>query len=223
MYDIPYDLVPLRSNDPTSFDYINELLKSYTVNRTNECYDVAFMMAYLVFVYWLYTKIWFMSKIDIKRTEDIFTLHSYNSRFNHKNFMGAGSPNLLAELRLDERKYSRIFKRVCLKDDQVNLLKRLTDDRNTISHPNGIIICPDENELDEKLKSIGELSDTISLYYAKKYLRYYIKNFGRLGINRIRNWDGDFQLETELFAKFQLSQTDVNSMIKAKDLQLKGK
>jgi len=142
----------------------------------------------------------------------IFTLHSFDSKFDLKKFLESDSALLLHKLKLEERKYAKVFRALCLCQEDSDKLKDLIDNRNKILHPSGVIICNDEYELETMLNIQKDLSESISKFMNKKYLKLAEKDYGKISLYKIRKWETDYSLESYLFAKYQIAQIDYDSM-----------
>jgi len=208
----PYNLIPLRSNEPSTQDYLAQKILGYELFREHGCFDEAYINAHLIFIYWLYCKVWVRSKHEPKLLKNIFTLHSFDNNFRMIKFLDADSALLMHKLKLEERKYAEVFGNLCLDADDVKKLKDLIDVRNNILHPTGVIAISDELELDELLEAQDRIGDKIATGTTKSFLRLIKKPYGVPTYHRLKRWDTDLLLEQELFAKYQISQKDLDIM-----------
>jgi hypothetical protein len=186
--------------------------KSYIISRQNECFDAAYLSAYTLLIYWLYAKLWFMCTVDPERVRDLFVLHSFDSNFDQERFLIAEEPSALADLRLEDKKYSKIFSRLCLSNEGWKKLRALTDKRNKIAHPSGQIIYGDEEALESALEDMLELVESISKHFTPLYVAEYTREYTKLNYRKIKNWEKDINLEHDLVSKRQLSAVDLENL-----------
>lgn len=208
----PYSLIPLRSEESSTQSYILAKLNNYEVCYANGCYDDAYINSHIIFIYWLYSKLWAATKYNKKLLSGIFTLHSFDSKFDLNKFLESDSALLLHKLKLEERKYARVFRALCLDQEDSDKLKDLIDNRNKILHPSGVIICNDEYALETMLNVQKDLSESISKFMNNKYIKLAEKEYGKISLYNIRNWETDYNLESYLFAKYQITQIDYDSI-----------
>lgn len=206
----PYSLLPLRSSEPTTQDYLAAKVRSYEVCLENECYDDAYVNAHLIFMYWLYCKLWVVVMAEKKLADQIFALHRFDSKFDRSRFLLSQSALELHNLKLEERKYAEVFGALCLGREDVKRLKKLVDDRNNILHPSGAIIFVSHDGLEKALKVQQDLAETIALSLAEMYLTLVAMSYGSLSYRKILKWETDYALEQELFTKYHLSNIDLN-------------
>lgn len=210
----PYSLLPLRSSEPSTQAYLDAKVRSYEVCLKNECFDDAYVNAHLIFVYWLYCKLWVVVLARPRLADQIFALHSFDSKFDRAKFLLSQSALELHNLKLEERKYAEVFGALCLDRKDVKRLKDLVDDRNKILHPSGTIIFHDMEEFDKSLKKQQELAEKIAPAVAEMYIELIKESYGSLSYYKIRKWETDYDLEQELFTKYHLSTIDFNAIKK---------
>jgi len=204
----PYSLLPLRSSEPSTQDYLAAKIRSYEVCLENECYDDAYVNAHLIFMYWLYCKLWIVVRSEQKLADKIFALHSFDSRFDRGKFLVTQSALELYNLKLEERKYAEVFGALCLAREDVKKLKKLVDDRNNILHPSGTIMFNSSEELEHSLEIQEILAEKIASAIAEMYVSLLGGTYGSLSYNKMLKWEADYELEQELFTKYHLSEVD---------------
>lgn len=180
----------------------------------NECFDDAYVNAHLIFMYWLYCKLWVVVMAEQKLADQIFALHSFDSKFDRSKFLVTQSALELHNLKLEERKYAEVFGALCLDRDDVKKLKGLVDDRNKILHPSGAIIFDTHEELDYALGVQGGLAEKIASAVAEMYIELIKESHGPVSYRKILKWETDYDLEQELFTKYHLSTIDFNAIKK---------
>lgn len=208
----PYSLLPLRSSEPSTQDYLAVKVRSYEICLENECYDDAYVNAHLIFMYWLYCKLWVVVMAEQKLADQIFALHSFDSRFDRSKFLNAKSALELHNLKLEERKYAEVFGALCLDREDVGKLKKLVDDRNSILHPSGTILFDDVDRLNGALEVQKDLADKIAQSTARMYVALIGDTYGLLTYGRLLRWETDLSLESELFTKYHLSSIDLTAI-----------
>lgn len=204
-----YDLIPLRSNEPSTLDYLNSRSKTYEICLENECFDDAYVSAHIIFIYWLYCKVWALINYKPKLVNQIFALHSFDSRYDRDKFLNSASALELCGLKLEERKYAEVFGALCLSRDDVKILKNLIDVRNHILHPSGLIKYNSQSELDEIFKSQELIAKKIAEFMAPKYIDLIKNTYGKVSYYKVLRWEVDYELEQSLFTKYHLSNIDL--------------
>jgi len=208
----PYSLLPLRSSEPSTQNYLDAKMRSYEVCLENECYDDAYVNAHLIFMYWLYCKLWAVVMAEQRLADRIFALHSFDSRFDRTKFLVTQSALELHNLKLEERKYAEVFGALCLDREDVKKLKQLVDDRNKILHPSGTILFDSHEELEQPLEVQKELANKIAPATAEMYLSLIQGAYGPLSYRKVLKWEADYDLEQELFTKYHLSEVDLSAI-----------
>lgn len=208
----PYSLLPLRSSEPSTQDYLAAKIRSYEVCLENECFDDAYVNAHLIFMYWLYCKLWVVVMAEQKLADRIFALHSFDSGFDRSKFLVTRSALELYNLRLEERKYAEVFGALCLDREDVKKLKKLVDDRNNILHPSGTIIFDSYDELERSLDVQRGLAEKIAPTVAGMYITLVRKTYGPISYRKLLKWEADYDLEQELFTKYHLSDIDFSAI-----------
>ena len=209
----PFCLLPIRSSEPSTQTYLDTKLRSYEISIENECFDDAYVNAHLIFVYWLYCKLWVVILAKKNLADQIFALHSFDSKFNRSKFLSTKSALELHSLKLEERKYAEVFGALCLDRSDVTLLKKLVDDRNSILHPSGLIVCSSQIDLDARLEKQGELAKKIAEFTAPIYISLARAGYSKkLNYRNLLNWEDDYELEQALFTKYHISPMDFSAM-----------
>jgi hypothetical protein len=206
--------MPLRSSEPSTQAYLEAKLRSYEVCVENECYEDAYVNAHLLFVYWLYCKLWTVVQAEPKLVDRIFALHSFDSKFNREKFLKSESALTLHQLKLEERKYAEVFGAICLDREDVKQLKGLVDARNAILHPSGVTVVGDMETLDDKLQVQSRLASKIAAHMAPKYIKLVEPTYKRISYSKLLRWENDYDLEQRLVTKFQLADIDLKSVKK---------
>ena len=205
----PTCFLPLRSNEPSTQAYLDAKLRSYEVCIENGCYDDAYVNAHLIFMYWLYSKLWILTKHDPDLLQRIFSLHSFDSKFDRSKFINASSALDLHQLKLEERKYAEVFGAICLDRTNVKSLKELVDTRNKILHPSGVVIFNSYEELGKTLDVQVGLAQVIADHLASAYIGLVEVSINKkLTYRRLLRWETDYMLEQELFTTYHLSAID---------------
>lgn len=119
----PNGLLPLRSAYPATTEYLYTKYDNYLKCVENEMWDDAYINAHLIFVHWLYKKIWILSQSNQEKVRNIFSLHSFDSKYSVDKFLVAERAIELSQLNLEERKLANIFRQMFL-DDEDKTLKR---------------------------------------------------------------------------------------------------
>lgn len=205
----PDIFIPLRSNEPSTLDYLGAKIKTYEVCIENECFDDAYVNAHLVFIYWLYCKLWTVVNYKPKLVDQIFALHSFDSKYDRDKFLCATSALELCGLKLEERKYAEVFGALCLDRDEVKILKNFVDVRNDILHPSGLIKFNSQEELNDLLEYQIKIAAKIAQFMAPIYIELVKGTYGKISNYKMKKWETDYNLEQNLFTKYHLSNIDL--------------
>lgn len=204
----PYGLLPLRSSEPSTQSYLQTKLRSYELNLENECFEDAYVNAHLIFIYWLYLKLWVVVTSNPKLADQIFALHSFDSKFDRAKFLKTTSALEMHQLKLEEKKYAEVFGALCLERSDVKLLKELVMMRNNILHPSGSVQIQSGEDLEMALRTQQLLAKNIARSLAPVYLDLVLVDYGKVTYRKILRWENDQNLEQYLFTKYQLSEID---------------
>lgn len=173
-------------------------------------WDEAYINAHLIFVHWLYQKIWLLSQSNQEKVRSIFSLHSFDSKYPIDKFLKAERAMELSQLKLEERKLANVFREIFLDDNDKKRLKDPVDKRNSILHPSGIIVCSDAESLGSLIDEQYDLVTKISLKCAPLYLTIVSEEFRDLQKEDIDSWDSDSQIEAYLVRRFEHTQADID-------------
>lgn len=208
----PRVFLPLRSDEPSTQSYLENVARSYDISLENECFGNAYVNAHMIFIYWLYCKLLICLLSDRDKIGKIFALHRFDSSYRRDRFLSSESALEFHKLKLEERKYADVFGSICLDVNDVKTVKSLVDKRNNILHPSGFSIA-DEATLGEYLEKQRGVAIKISDFTAPLYITAAEAEYGKkISRYRFSRWESDFDLEQHLVARFQLSELDIKQM-----------
>lgn len=208
----PFAFMPLRSNYPGTINYLTTKHENFQKCIESECWDEAYINAHLIFVHWLYRQLWAVSKNDAPIIRNIFSLHSFDSKYPLNKFLSATSGAELYNLKIEERKLARVFREICLNDTDKSRLQDLFDKRNAILHPSGTIVCNSVDDIQGLLEEQSELGLKISLSMAVRYTSLIEDSFRSISYSEFVDWNNNVEIEAYAVRDFELSSIDMDSM-----------
>lgn len=176
-------------------------------------WDDAYINAHIIFVHWLYQKIWLLLQSDNEKMRGIFSLHSFDSKYSVDKFLAAERAIELSQLKLEERKLANVFRQIFLDDTDMKRLKNLVDKRNSILHPSGTILCSDADSLSSLIEEQYDLVTKISFGSAGIYTELATSEFRELTSDDISDWENDGEVEAYVVRRFELTQADIDAML----------
>lgn len=209
----PNSLLPLRSSFPSTFDYLYLKYENYQKCIEAECWDDAFVNAHLIFIHWLYQKIWIITKCEPMKVRNLFSLHGFDSNYSLDKFLRAEQGIELSQLKLEERKLANIFRELFIDEADKKRMKSLIDKRNSILHPSGTILCSSLDSLNEILEEQYDLVTKISLSSAHLYINLSEKEFRRIEYSDIASWGTDPEIEAYVVRQYELAQIDIDAIL----------
>ena len=145
--------------------------------------------------------------------QQIFSLHSFDSKFDRVKFIEATSALDLHRLKLEERRYAEVFGAICLGRNDVKLFKGLVDERNKILHPSGAVVFDTQGELELALDIQLKIAEKIAACTAPAYVTLAEASpYGRTTYRKVLGWETDYLLEQELFTKYHLTEVDLTAI-----------
>ena len=157
--EIPYlqdilNFLPIEPNDDEDIQtYIQNVISLVTVNYKYEQYQFAYFGLHLLYMTYIYSTIWKISKINSARYSDaVVFVRPYSNR--ERDFDIENINSIFEYSLIPEKDIPRIFKLIDLDKSQISNVRGLVDIRNDMAHASGKFKILNEENFSIRANSI---------------------------------------------------------------------
>ncbi|MHB9291953.1 hypothetical protein Holit_01041 [Hollandina sp. SP2] len=156
--------------------YLKNITNLVNVNYKYEQYQFAYFGLHLLYMTYIYSTVWKISKVIPNRYEDA-TVFARTYRGSELDFLNIES--IFEYSLVPEKELPKILRLIGLDDGQLGNISGLVDTRNDMAHASGKFEIPNDIEFASKANSICTS----------------IRNIHKCMINRIKTWYQDILLK----------------------------
>lgn len=157
--EVPYlqdilNYLPMEPvDDENVLEYIQNITNLIAVNYKYEQYQFAYFGLHLLYMTYIYSTIWKISKINpVRYCDAVVFAKPYNGR--EKDFEIENVSSIFKYSLMPEKDISKIFKIIDLDKSQISNVSGLVDIRNDMAHASGKFEILTENSYNESANSV---------------------------------------------------------------------
>jgi hypothetical protein len=203
------DYLPIHYQNPSQKEYIGFLWKSYEINDQNDQHTFAFIAYHMLYMSVVYSIIW-----KIRRSMKVEFEHALIGFSGDECKKISNSDDWFIFHIVNERRIFSFLKLLGFTDSELGQFRRIVQDRNDVTHSNGIISYADQNRLDLQIETILQ-----NLYAMQEKWKPLLEDtfiqFLKESLNPEDNQYTDFyeQITEVLVRENGLSKSDIRQLI----------